>query len=255
MFLPLRLGAARVPNRVACSPMAMYSAIDGVVNDFHLAHLGARALGGAGLIFSEMTCVSPEGRITPGCAGLYNDGQMEAYRRIVDFVHAHSESVFALQLGHSGAKGSTRRMWEGENEPLPSGNWPVMSASSVPWSEHNPETDAVAPVARVVAVVAARRPAVPGEDVPVAAAKHAVRARDSPLRIGHTPGGISPIPVLTPLKHVPDHVIQSPAVRGIAPYRRRLLEPNPAGVINVAHRRIVFAFAIKVRLSRLQTAP
>jgi anthraniloyl-CoA monooxygenase len=137
MFLPLRLGASVLPNRVACSPMAMYSAVDGVVNDFHLAHLGARALGGAGFIFSEMTCVSAEGRITPGCAGLYSDEQTHAYRRIVDFVHTHSAATFALQLGHSGAKGSTRRMWEGENEPLPSGNWPVMSASDVPWSEHN----------------------------------------------------------------------------------------------------------------------
>lgn len=137
MFLPLALGTALLPNRVACSPMAMYSAVDGVVNDFHLMHLGARALGGAGLIFSEMTCVSPQGRITPGCAGLYNDEQAQAYRRIVDFVHAHSEAVFALQLGHSGAKGSTKRMWEGENEPLPSGNWPVMSASALAWSKHN----------------------------------------------------------------------------------------------------------------------
>jgi anthraniloyl-CoA monooxygenase len=137
MFLPLRLGAHELPNRVACSPMAMYSAIDGVVNDFHLAHLGSRALGGAGLIFTEMTCVSPEGRITPGCAGLYNDEHVRGYRRIVDFVHAHSAAVFALQLGHSGRKGSTRRMWEGENEPLPGGNWPVMSASSVAWSERN----------------------------------------------------------------------------------------------------------------------
>jgi anthraniloyl-CoA monooxygenase len=137
MFLPLVLGTARLSNRVACSPMAMYSAVDGVVNDFHLVHLGARALGGAGLIFSEMTCVSPEGRITPGCAGLYNDAQAEAHRLIVDFVHAHSEAVLALQLGHSGAKGSTKRMWEGENEPLPSGNWPVMSASALPWSKLN----------------------------------------------------------------------------------------------------------------------
>lgn len=137
MFLPLELGDVRLPNRVACSPMAMYSALDGVVNDFHLVHLGARALGGAGLLFTEMTCVSPEGRITPGCAGLYNDDQMHAYQRIVDFVHANSAAVFALQLGHSGAKGSTRRMWEGDNEPLASGNWPVMAASPVPWTAHN----------------------------------------------------------------------------------------------------------------------
>jgi anthraniloyl-CoA monooxygenase len=137
MFLPLELGVARLSNRVACSPMDMYSAVEGVVGEFHLVHLGARALGGAGLIFTEMTCVSPEGRITPGCAGLYNDEQMRAYRRIVEFVHENSDAVFALQLGHSGAKGSTKKMWEGDNEPLPSGNWPVMSASPVPWSERN----------------------------------------------------------------------------------------------------------------------
>jgi anthraniloyl-CoA monooxygenase len=137
MFLPLELGSAQLPNRVACSPMDMYSAVDGVVGDFHMVHLGARALGGAGLIFTEMTCVAPEGRITPACAGLYNDEQMRAYRRIVDFVHANSNAVFALQLGHSGAKGSTRKMWEGDNEPLPAGNWPVMSASAAPWSERN----------------------------------------------------------------------------------------------------------------------
>jgi anthraniloyl-CoA monooxygenase len=138
MFLPFQLGGLELKNRVACSPMAMYSAVDGVVNDFHLVHLGARALGGAGLVFTEMTCVSPEGRISPGCAGLYHDGQRDAYRRIVDFVHAHSEARFALQLGHSGRKGSTRRMWEGDNEPLGRDNWPVMSSSPIPWTAANP---------------------------------------------------------------------------------------------------------------------
>jgi anthraniloyl-CoA monooxygenase len=137
MFLPFQLGDTTLPNRVVCSPMAMYSAVDGVVNDFHLVHLGARALGGAGMVFTEMTCVSPEGRITPGCAGLYNEAQAQAYRRIVDFMHNHSAAGVALQLGHSGRKGSTRRMWEGDNEPLPEGNWPVMSASPVPWSDEN----------------------------------------------------------------------------------------------------------------------
>ncbi|HET6347501.1 MAG TPA: bifunctional salicylyl-CoA 5-hydroxylase/oxidoreductase [Candidatus Krumholzibacteria bacterium] len=137
MFLPLSRNGLVLRNRVAVSPMAMYSAVDGVVNDFHLMHLGARALGGAGLIFTEMTCVSPKGRISPACAGLYNDEQMHAYRRIVDFVHTYSPATFALQLGHSGCKGSTRRMWEGENEPLPEGNWPVMSASAIPWTPHN----------------------------------------------------------------------------------------------------------------------
>jgi anthraniloyl-CoA monooxygenase len=137
MFLPLRLGGVDLANRVACSPMAMYRAVDGVVNDFHLVHLGARALGGAGLLFSEMTCVSPEGRITPGCAGLFNDAQADAYRRIVDFVHANGAAKIALQLGHAGRKASTRPMWEGENEPLADGNWPLVSASPLPWSPRN----------------------------------------------------------------------------------------------------------------------
>jgi anthraniloyl-CoA monooxygenase len=137
MLLPFCLAGLEVKNRVACSPMAMYSARDGLVNDFHLVHLGARALGGTGLVFTEMTCVSPEGRITPGCAGLYNDAQREAYRRIVEFAHSHSDAKVALQLGHAGRKGSTRRMWEGENEPLREGNWPVISPSPLAWTPAN----------------------------------------------------------------------------------------------------------------------
>jgi anthraniloyl-CoA monooxygenase len=176
MFLPMKLGHLQITNRVACSPMAMYSAVDGVVNDFHLVHLGARALGGAGLLFTEMTCVSAEGRITPGCAGLYNDEQMTAYRRIVDFVHAHSDAVFALQLGHSGRKGSTRRMWEGDNEPLEGGNWPVMSASRVPWSEENQIPEAMTrddmDAVRDQFVAAARRGRDAGFDVLVLHAAH-----------------------------------------------------------------------------------
>jgi anthraniloyl-CoA monooxygenase len=133
MFLPLVLGDMAVSNRVACSPMAMYSAEDGYVNDFHLVHFGARAHGGAGLIFTEMTCVSPEGRISPGCAGLYQDGHVRAWRHIVDYVHRESDAKFALQLGHSGRKGSTRLAWEGSDEPLKAGNWPVMAPSPIPW--------------------------------------------------------------------------------------------------------------------------
>ena len=169
MFLPCRLGGMELKNRVACSPMAMYSAVDGVVNDFHLVHLGARALGGAGLIYTEMTCVSPEGRITPGCAGLYTDGQATAYRRIVDFVHTHSDARVALQLGHSGRKGSTKRMWEGDNEPLDDGNWPVVSASDIPWTDRNahPREMTRADMERVrdEFVAAARRGAAAGFDV------------------------------------------------------------------------------------------
>jgi anthraniloyl-CoA monooxygenase len=126
-----------IANRIVVSPMAMYSAVDGDPNDFHFVHYGARAQGGAGLIYTEMTCVSPEGRITPGCAGIYTNAQVAAWQRIVDFVHTHSAAKFCLQLGHSGPKGSTKVGWEGYDVPLDSGNWPVMAASDVPWSPDN----------------------------------------------------------------------------------------------------------------------
>jgi anthraniloyl-CoA monooxygenase len=137
MFAPFRLREMEVENRVTVSPMAMYSAVDGVPNDFHLVHLGERALGGAGLVFTEMTCVSPEGRISPGCTGMWNADHVAAWKRIVDFVHAQSKAKICLQLGHSGGKGSTKLGWEGNDVPLDDGNWPVMSASDVPWSPVN----------------------------------------------------------------------------------------------------------------------
>ncbi|MFL6730650.1 MAG: bifunctional salicylyl-CoA 5-hydroxylase/oxidoreductase [Sphingomicrobium sp.] len=137
MFAPFRLREMEVENRITVSPMAMYSAVDGVPNDFHLVHLGERALGGAGLVFTEMTCVSPEGRISPGCTGMWNADHVAAWKRIVDFVHANSKAKICLQLGHSGAKGSTRLGWDGDNLPLDGGNWPVMAASDVPWSPVN----------------------------------------------------------------------------------------------------------------------
>jgi anthraniloyl-CoA monooxygenase len=137
MFAPLRLREMEVANRVVVSPMAMYSAEAGRPGDFHLVHYGARAQGGAGLLYTEMTCVSPEGRITPGCAGLYAPEHIEAWRKIVDFVHVNSSAKFCLQLGHSGPKGSTRVGWEGYDVPLEAGNWPVMAASDVPWSAGN----------------------------------------------------------------------------------------------------------------------
>jgi anthraniloyl-CoA monooxygenase len=137
MFTPFRLRGMELANRVTVSPMAMYSAADGVPNDFHLVHYGARALGGAGLVFTEMTCVSPEGRITPGCTGLYSDAAEAEWRRIVNFVHAQSEAKIALQLGHSGAKGSTQLGWEAIDAPLEDGNWPLIAASPVPWSTAN----------------------------------------------------------------------------------------------------------------------
>src|SRR3954452_1041074 len=137
MFAPLKLREMTVENRITVSPMAMYSAVDGTPNDFHLVHLGERALGGAGLLFTEMTCVSPEGRISPGCTGLWNDEHVQAWKRIVDFVHAQSKAKICLQLGHSGGKGSTKLGWEGNDVPLDEGNWPVMSASDVQWSPVN----------------------------------------------------------------------------------------------------------------------
>ncbi|HEV7659564.1 MAG TPA: bifunctional salicylyl-CoA 5-hydroxylase/oxidoreductase [Allosphingosinicella sp.] len=137
MFAPFRLRGLELGNRVVVSPMAMYSAEDGTPGDFHLVHYGARAQGGAGLLYTEMTCVSAEGRITPGCAGLYAPEHVAAWKRIVDFVHANSAAKFCLQLGHSGPKGSTKVGWEGYDVPLESGTWPIMAASDVAWSPDN----------------------------------------------------------------------------------------------------------------------
>jgi anthraniloyl-CoA monooxygenase len=137
MFAPFKLREMEVENRITVSPMAMYSAVDGVPNDFHFVHYGERALGGAGLIFTEMTCVSPEGRISPGCTGLWDADQLREWKRIVDFVHANSKAKICLQLGHSGGKGSTKLGWDGNDVPLDDGNWPVMAASDVPWSPVN----------------------------------------------------------------------------------------------------------------------
>ena len=133
MFQPFRLGGLELANRVIVSPMDMYSARDGVPGDFHLVHLGSKALGGAGLVMTEMVCVSPSGRITPGCTGMYNAEQEESWRRIVDFVHDRSGAKIGIQLGHSGRKGSTRLMWEGMDDPLPEGNWEVCGPSPLPY--------------------------------------------------------------------------------------------------------------------------
>jgi len=133
MFTPYKLRGMTVPNRVVVSPMAMYSAQDGLPGDFHLVHFGARALGGAGLLYTEMTCPSADARITPGCAGLWNDAQRDAWKRVVDFVHANSDARMGLQLGHAGRKGSTQLGWQKMDEPLESGNWPLLSASATPY--------------------------------------------------------------------------------------------------------------------------
>ncbi|NTV85831.1 MAG: bifunctional salicylyl-CoA 5-hydroxylase/oxidoreductase, partial [Burkholderiaceae bacterium] len=137
MLTPWKLRELSLKNRIVVSPMAQYSANDGVVQDYHLVHLGARALGGAALVMVEMTSPTPEGRITPGCPGLWNDTQATAFKRIVDFVHGQGDARIGLQLGHSGPKGSTRVGWEGNDEPLAEGNWPLMAASAVPYGMQN----------------------------------------------------------------------------------------------------------------------
>jgi len=133
MFQPFRLGGLTLANRVVVSAMDMYVSTDGVVGDFHFAHLAGKALGGAGLVMTEMVCVSPEGRISPGCAGLYDDTQVTAFRRITDFVHDQSSAAIGVQLGHSGRKGSTRLMWEGIDLPLAEGNREVVAPSALPY--------------------------------------------------------------------------------------------------------------------------
>ncbi|MFL6737294.1 MAG: bifunctional salicylyl-CoA 5-hydroxylase/oxidoreductase [Sphingomonas sp.] len=137
MFAPFKLREMRLENRIVVSPMDMYSAVDGTPNDFHFVHYGERALGGAGLVFTEMTCVSPRARISPGCTGMWNGDHVAAWKRIVDFVHANSKAKICLQLGHSGAKGSTKLGWEEDNAPLADGNWPVIAASDIRWSPIN----------------------------------------------------------------------------------------------------------------------
>ena len=137
MFAPLQLRNMKLDNRVVVSPMAQYKAVDGCPTDWHFVHYAERAKGGAGLVYIEMTCVSPEGRITPGCTGLYAPEHEKAWKHLVEFVHAETHAKLCCQIGHSGRKGSTQLGWEEDNAPLPSGNWPVMSASAIAWSNRN----------------------------------------------------------------------------------------------------------------------
>ena len=134
MFTPFTLRGMTVVNRVVVAPMDMYSAVDGTPGEFHLVHLGTRAIGGAGLVMTEMTCVAPDARITPGCTGMYEPQHVEAWRRIVDFVHRESRAKICLQLGHAGPKGSTKVPWLGEDIPLDDGNWPLIAPSAVKYA-------------------------------------------------------------------------------------------------------------------------
>ena len=140
IFTPYKLRDMVLDNRIMVSPMCMYSATDGIVGDWHLVHLGSRAMGGAGLIMTECTAVTAEGRITLGCSGMYSDDHIKAWRRVVDFVHKNSFAKIGMQIGHAGRKASTRLQWEGgEKEKIPSkgDNWPGMAASPIPYTEEN----------------------------------------------------------------------------------------------------------------------
>jgi anthraniloyl-CoA monooxygenase len=143
MFTPFKLRGLTLANRVVVSPMSQYSAVDGVPNEWHFVHLGSRAVGGAGLVFAEMTDVSPEGRISPGCPGLWSEEQAIAWKRVVDFVHRETEAKIAVQLGHAGRKGATRRMWEGDVQPLESGAWPILAPSPIPYFAHSQVPNAI----------------------------------------------------------------------------------------------------------------
>ena len=137
MFAPFRLRDMALKNRIVVSPMAQYKAVDGTPTDWHFVHYAERAKGGAGLVYTEMTCVSPEGRITPGCPGLYAPEHEAAWKRLVDFVHTETDAKICCQIGHSGRKGSTNIGWEGMDKPLATGNWDLVSASAIPWSKDN----------------------------------------------------------------------------------------------------------------------
>ncbi|UES57122.1 bifunctional salicylyl-CoA 5-hydroxylase/oxidoreductase [Roseibium aggregatum] len=137
MFTPFKLREMELKNRIVVSPMAQYKAVDGSPTDWHMVHYAERAKGGAGLVFVEMTCVSAEGRITPGCPGLYAPEHEAAWKRLTDFVHAETDAKICCQIGHSGRKGSTRIGWEGMDKPLHDGNWELVSASAIPWSDGN----------------------------------------------------------------------------------------------------------------------
>ena len=169
MFTPARIGSLLLKNRVIVSSMDMYSAEEGVPGEFHLVHLGSKALGGAGLVMTEMTCVSPEGRITLGCPGLWTDEQRDRWTAITRFVHQRSTAKIGLQLGHSGRKGSTRLMWEGMDEPLPDGNWEVIGPSALPYGAgcHVPKEATRADMDKLVAdfAAAARRGVQAGFDL------------------------------------------------------------------------------------------
>ena len=189
MFAPFQMRELALVNRIVVSPMAIYSAVDGTPGDIHLVHYGARAMGGAGLVFTEMTCVSPTARITPGCTGMWSPEHVAGWRRITDFVHANGKAKMCLQLGHSGAKGSTQLGWDEMDAPLAEGNWPVISASNVAWSEGN---------ARPTALTRAEMDVI--RDQFVAATQMAIEARFDMIEL-HAAHGYLLSSFITPLQN------------------------------------------------------
>jgi len=169
MFYPFTLRGMKLKNRIVVSPMAQYSAVEGMPTNWHLVHLGSRAVGGAGLVLTEMTCVSPEGRITPGCPGIWTDEQATAWSEIVEFVHANTTAKIGLQIGHAGRKAATKVGWEGNDAPLDEGAWPVVAASALPYRADSqiPHELTVDEIAQIVGqhVAAARRADAAGFDM------------------------------------------------------------------------------------------
>ena len=188
MFTPFRVRGVTLKNRVMMSPMATYSAVDGLPNSFHLVHYGSRAQGGAALIMTEMTCVSPEGRITPGCTGIWNDEQATEWKRLVDFVHTSTTAKIGMQIGHSGRKGSTRLAWDGIDQPLVADNWPLISASPLPYIQGVSQTPREATRAEMTEI----------RDEFVAGAQRAAEAGFDWLEL-HCAHGYPPSSYLSPL--------------------------------------------------------
>ncbi len=205
-------------NRVVVSPMCQYSAEDGLPNDWHLVHYGSRAIGGAGLMFTEMTDVSEDARISLGCAGMYNDAHEAAWKRIVDFVHVQSKAKFCLQLGHAGRKGATKLMWEGIDEPLEEGGWPIISPSPLPYYPHSavPRAMIRADMEQVITdfVAAAARASAPvstwSSCMPRTVISWRASSRRSPIR-ARPVWRLAREPLALPARSVPRHA------RGLAP--------------------------------------
>ena len=140
LLTPYTVRGITLKNRIVVSPTLLYSSQDGVPGAFHLVHLGSRAMGGAGLLLTEMTAVAPDARMTPGCPGLWNDEQVAAWKRVTDFVHGHSDARIGVQLGHAGRRGSTQVGWDAPDQPLPEGNWPLISASALAYLPGHSQT-------------------------------------------------------------------------------------------------------------------